>query len=98
MPRTTLDMQSRFLLMKLVEAEYSEAAKSDAEFSRYASEKLNAIVNTNHILHIRQALKIPSYRTIIQSTAPATLRTLELRVAALELLSKRFSCYIDGTV
>lgn len=83
MTRATLTQAENFSLTWLIKEEYTSSGLSDAEFSRYAAEKLNLPkLNRDHIEPRRSIFSIPSNSTR-RASSPA-LSELQLLVSNLE--------------
>ena len=79
-------------LVNLIESEYSTIGKTDAEFAKYATEKLGFNVATVHVNNRRVALGIPSYREAKTKTGKADIGALQDLIAALERRITKLEC------
>ena len=56
----TLNTRQDFQVCTLINAEYTSSRKNDADFARYATEKLGFTVTTSAVHHRREGFEIPN--------------------------------------
>jgi hypothetical protein len=87
-----LSRKEEFDLVSLLKAEFVGKKLTDADFAKYATEKLGFDVNSDHVSNNRRAFGIPSTKQTVRAekkaaapgTVVARIAGLEARVEALE--------------